>query len=519
MALRLYPTLLTGMPFSTDAWPLIRNTELLMENTPIPLTSALFDGYNNYMPAVSIFGVAISELTDSSALSIMAIAVPIVAALTIPIYFVLVKKITQNTAIALIAAALLATAFPYTLFTAGVTKETFANPIYITLILVFLLRHDWKGTLAFSLLSVGLVLTHQLTAFLTLGIIASLTLAFYFSKPQPLTNSNKSNLSFFAILLVAVALYFGLYAYWALPQTINASDLLSVAAYQALTLTAALYIIYNPKRGTPSRTALKAALGLVIIVCLFFILTQLPVLSGAPILPAFYFLFALPLIVSLPICIYALNKLNNRNTSLFLPFFWLLPIIGFALYWFFGNPPNGVGLASRCLNFLLPPLMLLVAVGIYKLTQRSWNKSQTLPKFAAASLIVFLVAVNSFSLYAAVSLQEPYLGYFWRYEPSEYAAAGWTATNNDNQTVTGDVKVSYLLGGYYNQTVNVLGGLRYFTEDASAPDVIYVYGQMYRNGYVLYQSSPVELPPNWTSSLSNYSIIYTNPEVTIYAKP
>lgn len=519
MVLRLYPTLLTGMPFSTDAWPLIRNAELLMENTPIPLNSALFDGYNNYMPAVSIFGVALSELTDSSALTVMAIAVPIAAALTLPIYFVLVKKITQNTTIALIAAALLATVFPYTLFTAGVTKETFANPIYITLILVFLLRHDWKGALAFSFLSVGLVLTHQLTAFLTLGIIASLTLAFYFSKPQPQANSNKSNLSYFVILLVAVALYFGLYAYWALPQTIIASDLLSIAAYQALTLTAALYIIYNPKRGTPSRTVLKASLGLVIIVSLFFISTQLPVLSGAPILPAFYFLFALPLIVSLPICIYALNKLYNRSASIFLPFFWLLPIIGFALYMFFGNPPNGVGLASRCINFLLPPLMLLVAVGIYKLTQHTSNKSHIVPKAAAAVLVVVLVAINTFSLYAAVSLQEPYLGYFWRYEPSEYSAAGWVAANNGNQTVTGDVKVSYLIGGYYNQSVNVLGGLRYFTEDASAPDIVYVYSQMYRNGYVLYQSSPVELPQNWTNSLSNYSVIYTNPEVTIYAKP
>ena len=26
--LRLYPTLITGMPFSTDGWPIIRNTQL-----------------------------------------------------------------------------------------------------------------------------------------------------------------------------------------------------------------------------------------------------------------------------------------------------------------------------------------------------------------------------------------------------------------------------------------------------------------------------------------------------------
>jgi hypothetical protein len=121
-------------------------------------------------------------------------------------------------------------------------------------------------------------------------------------------------------------------------------------------------------------------------------------------------LFALPLIVSLPLCIYALNKLYTRSPSIFLPFFWLLPVIGFALYWFFGNPPNGVGLVSRCLNFLLPPLMLLVAVGIYKLTQLTSNKSMRLPK-AQPCFNCGFGAINNFSLDRRFRA-EPYLGYF-----------------------------------------------------------------------------------------------------------
>jgi hypothetical protein len=42
-ALRLYPTILSGLPFSTDAWSPIRNTELLLERTPISLNSAVMD--------------------------------------------------------------------------------------------------------------------------------------------------------------------------------------------------------------------------------------------------------------------------------------------------------------------------------------------------------------------------------------------------------------------------------------------------------------------------------------------
>lgn len=57
LALRLYPTLLTGLPFSTDAWSPIRNTELIMEHTPVDLgNDSIFDGYNNYWPANSLFG-------------------------------------------------------------------------------------------------------------------------------------------------------------------------------------------------------------------------------------------------------------------------------------------------------------------------------------------------------------------------------------------------------------------------------------------------------------------------------
>ena len=46
--LRMYPTIISGLPFSTDSWPLIRNAEKLVESSPTPLNGKLFDGYNNY---------------------------------------------------------------------------------------------------------------------------------------------------------------------------------------------------------------------------------------------------------------------------------------------------------------------------------------------------------------------------------------------------------------------------------------------------------------------------------------
>ena len=144
LSLRLYPTMISGMPFSTDAWPLIRNTELIIQNTPVPLNSAIFDAYNNFWPAIQLFGATLSQITGLPPITAMAIGIPIAAALATLIFYYLVKKLTQNSTIALTASLMLATALSYTLYTAGVTKEAFASPIYMTLILLFILKHDKK---------------------------------------------------------------------------------------------------------------------------------------------------------------------------------------------------------------------------------------------------------------------------------------------------------------------------------------------------------------------------------------
>ncbi|MEZ0394005.1 MAG: hypothetical protein ABWK00_03025 [Desulfurococcaceae archaeon] len=61
LALRAVPQAIEGVPFSTDAWGPLRNSEVLLRHSPIALTSELFDGYNNFWPANSI-AVAVASL-------------------------------------------------------------------------------------------------------------------------------------------------------------------------------------------------------------------------------------------------------------------------------------------------------------------------------------------------------------------------------------------------------------------------------------------------------------------------
>ncbi len=315
LALRLYPTLISGMPFSTDAWPLIRNTELLIQNTPVPLNSNIFDGYNNFWPASQLFGAILSQITTLPAITAMALGIPIAAALTIPIFYLLVKKLTQNNKISLIATILLATAFPYTLFTAGVTKETFASPIYISLILIFLLKHNWKTTLLFSVASVALVLSHHLTAFLAIGIVASISIASFISKKNngQKVNSNKSNFLLLAIISTITAIYFLLYASPAFILTITSSDLLTVGAYQVLVIALILYVVYSSKNFSRKVTLLNCALGFIASFLFMLLITKIPLLSTAPTLPFYYFLYALPFIIALPLVIFGLNELYQKT--------------------------------------------------------------------------------------------------------------------------------------------------------------------------------------------------------------
>jgi hypothetical protein len=519
VAIRLYPTLISGMPFSTDGWPLIKNTEILVNNSPIPLSSSLLDSYNSFWPAISIFGAMLTEITGVSAITAMAIGIPIAAALAIPIFYTLVKKITQNRKIALISAILLATAFPYTLFTAGVTKETFASPIYITLILLFFLKHDWKTTTLFTVTSIALVLTHHLTAFFAVGILAALTIASYVSQDKERkVNSTQSNILYSAILMGATSLYLGVFSFNALASTVSASDILSVGAYEFAAAALTLYVISRTNKKSTKQLAWELVAILSVVIAILVVITRTSLLPTTPVVPVYYLLFAVPFVIALPLVSISLNN-HSKKFTLMTPLFWLIPVVAFACYGIFANSAEGLSYAVRSINFLLPPLMILTGIGLYKLyTAANHPKSRTLTKIVACAIILSMATISINSVYATVSLQEPYLGYFWRYEPSEYQASSWLSTNIINQTVAGDNKVNYLVNQYFGDNVSVTAGLSYLQGNGSAPEILYIYNQMKANGYVLYQGIPVTLPANWTDKLSNYNCIYINNEVAIYAR-
>ena len=514
LAIRLYPTAISAMPYSTDAWPLIRNTDLILQNTPTPLNSGIFDTYNNFWAASQLYSATLSQITGLEPITAMSWGIPIAAALAIPLFYLLAKKITANKEISLIATLLLAVAFPYTFFTAGVTKEAFATPIYISLILLFLFKHDKKTTFLFLLASLALAFTHHLTAFFATVTLIAISIAFAFSKNKNEEfNSTTSNLLFAAIQVIITLLYLIFFASPTFSSNLTASTILTVGIYQILAVALSAWLVLSAKKGL-KRNLPKLTLYLFVLTA--FMLT----IINTSTLPDAHLIYAFILILGLPAAAFGLYQLYQRSTRMAIPLFWMLSIVGFICFSLFANVAGAATFTWRSINFLLPPLLILVAAGTYSLiTSPKGPKVRKLTKAVSAILIIAIVAVNVSAMYQTVSAQNPALGYSWLYTQPEFNSADWISSNSANQTVAGDIKVEYLLGQYFNETVSVSAGLRYLQGDGSAPEILYIYNQMGEpgKGYVI-EGVPYTLPVDWMDKLSNYNLVYANSEVTIYAK-
>jgi len=135
--LRVYPYLISGLPFSVDSWPSIRYAELLLNNTPAPLDDEnIFGSRYDYL-GEKIFGAVISALTGLQPVHAMAFSVPIAGSFSILIFYALVDML-YGKEVSFIASLFLATAFSDVILTAGVKGETYAHSLYLLLILLFL---------------------------------------------------------------------------------------------------------------------------------------------------------------------------------------------------------------------------------------------------------------------------------------------------------------------------------------------------------------------------------------------
>lgn len=520
--LRVTPFLLSGLPFSVDSWPPIKYVETLLEKTPVDLRGEAFGLFNKTVGLEQLgnrlFGAIISSIIGLQPMTIMSIYLPIVGAMTILIFYAFIRDIYGGAA-PFAASILLAAAIPDVLLTAGVKGETYAHPLYMALIMLSLSKSIpfWKKTILFSLVGLSLALTHYYTAILITAALASMGTAFITLRWKKGKDFEGRILILPLILGLLTIIYLLYYANWSL-SFISSIDWLSAASHQILFFTISLYLMLKPSSASRAKLLFSCLSAALLPLFLVFIAVKRSITSGAPTLPPHYVIYAAPFIMAMPLVTIGYREAKRvGDERAILPLSWLAVILGLESYAIFGSTEGlALTLIYRGLVFLLPPLFALCAMGINKLLEGNTRK---LTKASAAVILMAIIILNLYSFYAAIFMQERYMGYFWLYRIPEYKAGAWISSIHDNKTITGDVKYAYLLRHYFGLKYDEFNGLLFLSGKRKLEaDALITYDLMARNGYVVYGGYSVDLPERWMERIYDLSLVYSNGVVNIHAQ-
>jgi hypothetical protein len=161
------------------------------------------------------------------------------------------------------------------------------------------------------------------------------------------------------------------------------------------------------------------------------------------------------------------------------------------------------------------PASILAAVGLGRLA--GLVRVRHLGAILLAVVLLPISLTLFYQHYSSIILQENYLGYQGNYNVAEYEFAGWLSGKIDDLKVCGDMKIKYLLEGYFGIKVDESGGFKVLNgENPAGESLIAVYKVMEKNGYVLGPYG-VELRDSWRRDIVDKTDkVFTNLMVEAY---
>ncbi len=512
VALRIYPYLLTGAPWGVDSWTLMRNSNQLLSYSPIPLVgNPIFDTYNICWPAVSIFGSVASLVFGVLPLNLMPFLIPLVGSLTTFFLFVVVKKLTGNFLLASVAATFFAAASFDSIFTASVTKETFALPLFMIGVLLLLRKGKMPNLVIFSFVSLGIIMSHFALAFILFLLAAEVSVVPLLMRTRGERNQPEKLLYPTIMGLVGLAYYFIYLNASPVGITFTLGDGLSLFAF--LSLLAGFQVGFQPRPGKKNSSKRWAipVIAIAIAFALLVVGTRTAILPFAPTLTADLVIDAAPyFVVGMMATVgYLLLKQSEKPSYGFLSLWLGVPLVLVAFSVF--GAGQGIGLVYRLFTFLFMPLGVFAAFALIRFVKGgSRIRHATKISLAFAFLFVIVFAL-SFQSYSAVVEHNNFLGGEWGFKQSDLSASRWVnSTLPSNTTFLGDSKV-YGLFGYFGLKPNIYYGYAYLTGVSTwNGEPLFTYSLMSKNGYDLaLYGEP--LPADWSAKLSNgMSLVYSN---------
>ncbi len=459
LALRLYPLYHFSTPFSTDGWPIISNTEKLLRSSPIDLRSEVFDGYNNYWPASMLFGAAASEILGLPPPASLGLLLPVAGWVGLLAFYIIARRMLNG--LAELATLILAVIPNFTVFMAGVTKEAYAAPLYLLMLYLVL----YRPSPLFIILSLGLVTSHHLTLLTTLTVIALIAMvrvgASIMRKPEVRLKPLYPPI---ALLLISIP-YYIFFAGEGIKYPLEAPDIISYASYVMLSL---VILARVPAQGRwVRRTAF--VLGLLGLLGVILLLATRPIFPGMRPLGAELVVYSVPTLTLIPLALRTIVDSRSPEISA-----WLAAPVGLGLYALFSATPVSPILLVRAQNFLYPLLALLAVMSL-----------RGVRGVVRGLLMMFLVASSIYVVYIAYDVGSEALAYQWRYVRGEFIGCWHISEHCDGCVFLGDIKVKYLLEGYFDVSVDVFGGYNLLVRGAKLNGGFVLYPDMLRHGYLI----------------------------------
>jgi hypothetical protein len=517
-ALRASPYLASGVPYHTDTYPQLANARNLVASTPVPLGPGNgFGPYNILWPADTLFYAVSSVLLGPAPVSLMPLLGPLVTSLMAVLFFALLRSLGLEAKASAIATLLFAVAGGTTMISAGVTKEAFALPL---MVLVVLLLNIWlkdgkKGALALSAFSfVVLLAAHSLASVVGLLLCCYLVMAYALS-PGGRSRVAATSAAL-ALFSVAAYLYFYVHAVSSLPYDLHPSDVIAAFAYEAL-LTAPVWVAGAFRLGPHRWTSAWLAALSVLVAGLFASALAFHTLLDSPVASPYVLVLVTPYVAVALLSSAGMRWARGTAYSRGAVFasLWALGVLGLVGFSAFATP-GAIGTTMRILDFVYPGAAALAAVALVKLMgTRRWTN------LAGLAAVALLVAGSAYIVPYSAYWSGPLGGSQRVYSQAEVSSLVWAGQSPPGQRIYADARFGYL-SSYYGGNVSSGPGFLYLAGlHPLGPGCLILDGLIGEIGYV---GGTYGHPVNMTivaglPSQTSLQRVYANGRDSTYCRP
>lgn len=521
VVLRILPELLLNAPYLPDPWVHIAKGNAILQNGHFNV----WGDYDDHWPGLNVLVALFALFPGIDPLITARGLIPLLCCLSLIAFYLLIRRLTGSSLVALVGLTLLGFAAPLTLIMGTTYKEGLARLLLSMALLAFATRSSQRlEPLILVVLFVSAIIpVHHLTFLIAAAVIVFVVislLAFEHRTGQlPLRSWLSLNLGYLSVLGLGLAYFivFGCFTILLIDARLAA---IGVVAF--LTVFGLLNLRRTSmQRATPRILRLSVlAVGLVLLAILLANFASVPSFPLA-LLPPQTVAMLLPLAATVALGGAGLSIVDRlaSHQRIFLSS-WAFALLGLLFLAIFGvQTPLNIVLTYRFFLFVLEPLCGLAGICVvaYGATTRWRSRS------VQGLLVIGLLAVLPVSTLAFT--RDPFFGYGCSVTPPIQASDQWLALHAEpSAVIAGDHLATYYLLYYLNREASIDAGERLFVD--GNVDTLFTFAVSHRymeeNGFWL--ASGVQWAPvdgavlTWLASYPGNALVFNDGVVQVYRR-